>query len=110
MFENTDVGDIAWVAGLFEGEGCITISRNNNPTNNLYPRIWLAMVDKDIIARLDIIVGAGTIYTSYLKSGKREYKWGLHSKPEIIEFIATVWPYLGERRRAKAIELGLAPV
>jgi hypothetical protein len=110
MFENTDGYDIAWVAGLFEGEGCIARPTHKRTRKDTYTKVQLGSVDRDIIARFDIIVGAGSIYESTLPSGKQWYEWNITNIPEVKEFIAVIWPYLGERRRAKATELDLAPV
>ena len=39
--------DIAWLAGLFEGERCISIERNGGT------RLTIGMCDRDIIDRVD---------------------------------------------------------
>ena len=45
--------DIAWLAGLLEGEGCFRINtrKRDNGTINYYPQLILKMTDEDIIKR-----------------------------------------------------------
>ena len=46
--------EIAWIAGILEGEGCFTCD-----TKTTRLRVQCVMTDKDIIDRLHNIVGKG---------------------------------------------------
>jgi hypothetical protein len=69
MFGGTIVGvasaeEIAWAAGLFEGEGTIShISRRRETLDLL---VALRMTDEDVVRRFDEIVGRGKVYGPYL--------------------------------------------
>jgi hypothetical protein len=47
--------EIAWAAGLYEGEGCCTMGSNG------YPRMLLGMCDKEPVERFGAALGFGCI-------------------------------------------------
>lgn len=90
--------DIAWIAGLFEGEGSITI------VNNVV-RVTIQMTDLDILQRVQDVFG-GRIYScsKQVDHHKDSWKWTITSTKEALEFIQLIYPYLGNRRKTKADE------
>jgi hypothetical protein len=56
--------DIAWAAGLFEGEG--TISQIERRRNSLDLQVAINMTDEDVLKFFDDIVGRGKVYGPYL--------------------------------------------
>jgi len=101
---------IAWAAGLFEGEGCISIaSYTRGPRYYQYPRLKVHMTDKDTVKKFKEAVQCGNV--SFRKKAtpnrKDTWLWELCNTKEIEKIIGLFWPYLGERRRAKAIELNI---
>lgn len=94
--------DIAWAAGLFEGEGSIVPHRR---------RLSLEMTDEDVVRRFVAIVGHGAVRRVIRQNRvNREnhhivYTWesGKWSATERIAL--ALLPYLGTRRRAKMYEL-----
>lgn len=97
--------EIAWVAGLFEGEGCVTI--NYHRKNGLpYVRVSLGMTDADVIEKLHQIVGAGTIDYNKVRPNrtKRMICWRLGKRYETLNFLSAIAPEMGIRRRAKIEE------
>jgi hypothetical protein len=50
--------EIAWAAGLFEGEGCIS-------TTTYRLQVALVMTDEDMVRRFDAIVERGKVYGPY---------------------------------------------
>lgn len=97
--------EVAWAAGLFEGEGCIT--HLNTSPNHKGVRLSLAMTDRDIVERFCKTVGVGRV--EYKKGQKDGYKdqwlWRVGSFEHSQAVIAMLWFGLGERRKAKAKEL-----
>lgn len=97
--------DLAWAAGLFEGEGCFTRS-------NGVPMCRLGSTDEDVIQKLRTIIGFGAIYP-FTRTNPREggvpwkdgHEWATTNFEHTQAFIAAVWPWLGERRKARAHEL-----
>ena len=101
------VKDIAWLAGLLEGEGCFC-GASNRPHR---PAIQLAMTDVDIVRRAGRILGSriGGPYfhkQKRLDGGNRKsfYRCGV-SGHFAAAWMMTLYPLLGERRKNKIKEL-----
>jgi hypothetical protein len=94
--------DVAWAAGLFEGEGCISygVKRGN-------VIVQVRMTDRDIIERLHAVVPCPKIGIVLPKSDhhKTQYRWTLTAPDRIREFLNMTLPYFGERRSTRAQEL-----
>lgn len=100
--------DIAWAAGLFEGEGSLFIA---NMRKYSYPRLNLKTTDLDVLQKFKDVVEVGSIYKATTSVTQKEaWYWQVNGLDKCKKVIQDFWPYLGERRKAKAIEIGLAPV
>jgi hypothetical protein len=91
--------EIAWAAGLFEGEGCLTTSGERQV-------MLLNSTDEDTPRRFVEIVGAGKVYVPYPRTPPTEAVWiwvayGL----DAILTVLLLGPWFGDRRRARAKEL-----
>ena len=107
--------ELAWAAGLFEGEGCITINPfKTMPTRSPVPVLILSMTDEDSVRRFHRAVGGlGSIrvlrqaddsrYASGLR--QRQWTWQTSCHQRVQAVIAMLWFGLGERRRSRAIEV-----
>ena len=94
--------DVAWAAGLFEGEGCITF-KTSEPNCRI---LTMTMTDKDVMERFVEIVDYGRLYHRSFpdKNWKDAYEWRV-SKHVVVERILKLFlPYLGERRSERANE------
>ena len=99
---------LAWVSGLFEGEGSISSQTHKDYT---YPRVSLGMTDPDVVRKFAEYVGYGSI-TEYqpksLKSDgstwKKVYNWRIGKKSDVVDFLTQLLPYLGDRRAHKALD------
>ncbi len=96
--------EIAWLAGILEGEGCW--SRHSQSTT----RWWVAvrMTDKDIIDRLQAITGIGRVTKDPLPGRpgcKPCWAWRVDAKWHREWVTTQVWSWMGERRRSKIKEL-----
>ena len=99
MSERTRAELIAWAAGLFEGEGCIILSRGQ-------VALQLKMTDEEIVRRFDDIVGDGRVYGPYCYAEGRKPYWMWIAQGDIArEMLDLLGPWLGDRRRACAYEL-----
>lgn len=101
--------DICWMAGLFEGEGCISIVKNKR-TDIPYVRVSLGMTDLDVIERLCRIAGLGAVEHRTMRPNrtKRMYYWRLNQRADIVRFLTAIAPLMGARRQEKiqeAVEL-----
>ena len=97
MCVSVDVKDIAWVAGLLEGEGNFM----SDPSGSL-ARIKLEMTDEDVVRKAASIMGAPSVGYRI----KSNPKW----KPTYVFYLCgakaagwmmTLYPFLGKRRRQK---------
>lgn len=95
------IKDIAWVAGLIEGEGYI-----GNHYDNEYPRIAIAMTDLDVLIRAAEILGATTVRTKKLCKGGVKPQFHVRIGGRLaIEWCMTIYPLMGERRQERIREL-----
>lgn len=88
--------DYVWLAGLFEGEGCITRS----PTG---VRLQIAMTDRDVIERVDTLfpMTNGIYHRSFVSERKDMYVWEITRAETVRKVLAAIGPHLGQRRTAK---------
>ena len=90
--------DIAWVAGVFEGEGTIRIRKGNYGA-----QVSVRMNDRDVIRRIHAVMGFGNLYEAVC-NGKPQYCYQVASAEHVCAFLAAVWRFLGDRRKARAAE------
>lgn len=94
--------EIAWAAGLFEGEGCATMSSHGGRT----PHLLLCSTDEDVVLRFRRIVGEGNVYRRERPHGRKTtYQWSTAKKAGIERILFSFMPYLGKRRAFRAKEL-----
>ena len=95
----------AWAAGLFEGEGCFNVTQR--PSGKVQVQARLAMTDRDIVERFAQVVGVGTVTDGRKRrpNEKRIYEWYVNEATKVIAVIDMLLPWLGERRKAKALEV-----
>ena len=102
----TETG-LAWAAGLFEGEGCIS-TYSNGQSKKAYWQLELRMTDADVVERFSQVVGVGTVYGPYTHSrhpgSKPFWQWNLRKRDEVCVVLRQMLPYLGERRSTRARE------
>lgn len=98
--EDISSAEVAWVAGILEGEGCWTGSGNKW-------RIAVRMTDVDIIERLHTLTGVGTIGKSEAPKPKHRqcYYWFVTKDIDKLWLTNLVLPWLGVRRSAKIATL-----
>ena len=97
--------NLAWAAGLLEGEGCFHLAKRKGSETSLIMRIDMKLTDFDVMARLLAILRIGTIY------GPFQNKQFPHRKPiwsfeavrqnEVYAVCAALYPFMGDRRLAK---------
>ena len=97
------------MAGLFEGEGCISQDwrkEKRNTSGGLTPcyYIEISMTDKDVITKLHNLFGGCLYDRPPLKEGwKPQYRWILRKKSEVQALLAASLPYFGDRRAHRAL-------
>jgi hypothetical protein len=98
--------DIAWAAGLFEGEGSVCASKSKGRIARGL-RMQLGMSDQDVVERFFGIVGHGAVYPAkpYKTGWKPRFTWTSNRSKQCIETMETFLPYLGERRTSRWYEV-----
>ncbi len=96
--------DRAYIAGLFDGEGCVSYKQyNRKRTNNkkAYPtwqiRLEIAMTDKSVLVWLNEILGVGTVgekryKTKYTAGWKKQWRWRC-SHRDAFYVCCLIWPW-----------------
>lgn len=96
--------EIAWAAGLFEGEGSIYPYRDSKSGTH-YPRLDLASTDEDVVRRFARIVDGGSVYGPIQRPNRKPFwRWqatGTRARLALDLFA----PHLGERRSARRTEV-----
>lgn len=96
--------NVAWAAGLFEGEGCLTI---RGPWKSA--ALSLSSTDLDVLERFREVVGEGSIIGPDVRgSNKPIWRWHVQGAAEVLVVIRLLEPYFGERRKARAEEVKVA--
>jgi hypothetical protein len=91
--------DLAWAAGLFEGEGCISFAKGRSRKI----AAMLNMTDRDVVEHFQSVVGCGEIYAykPQQEGWKPQWRWHVGSFERVQALIAMLWPWLKSRRRSK---------
>lgn len=105
---------VAWAAGLFEGEGCLTTreqrprnTENKYPKRPPYPTLTLVSTDKDVVERFHRAVGVGLIHGPYWynNSTKEVWRWNGTGWGSLRTIWTLFEPFLGARRSKKFREV-----
>lgn len=94
--------NLAWAAGLFDGEGCI----HQMPTGQIELR--LKMADEDVVRRFAAIVGAGVVSQGEhpKKLNHRQmWTWRCSRRIDTMPILYALYEWLGDRRQAKIREV-----
>ena len=94
--------DLAWAAGLLEGEGCFTIHSKK------HPYILVDMCDKDVIEKLHTIFPFGNVRGPYRHKDRPDNKdrWRFDAYgPKARHIILHLFPYMGSRRKQRMQQL-----
>jgi hypothetical protein len=90
----------AYLAGLFEGEGCIEKRYLHSVCINI------GSTDLDVITKVHEMTGVGHLRKAQtLPSGRNFYVWRVSKAADAAEIINAMLPYLGERRTCRAKEM-----
>jgi hypothetical protein len=91
-----DMSSLAWLAGLYEGEGCCTLQGKSYS-------VRIAMTDEDVVLRARDVAGVGTVYGPYDRGegNKPIWTWDCNETASYAVLVA-LWPWLGVRRKADA--------
>lgn len=93
--------DAAWVAGLFEGEGCINFTAKGQAS------LVLTSTDHDVIERLHQVVGRGSVVAKEPRTDNRKpyWIWKVGSHDDFLAVADMIEPFLMSRRTARLQEV-----
>lgn len=101
--------NLAWAAGLFDGEGCSTLAGRRykgEPSPWVQPRLSIAQCDPEVLEKFQSIFGVGTISKPYRHpsrpNARRTYNLAIAGHPRFQYVIAAMWKYLGSVKREQA--------
>lgn len=95
--------DLAWAAGLIEGEGCFTLHKGKS----LHPYLLLDSTDADVIEKLHSIFPFGNKrgpYRSKKLNHKDRYRFDAYG-PKARNIMINIYPYMCSRRKLKINEI-----
>lgn len=104
--------DVAWAAGLLEGEACFDIRPSNalkRDPNNKQVRVIVEMKDEDVLLKLRAIFG-GSVVPVNCPSKQRAnwspyFKWQLSNREAVMVCIMAIYDYMSQRRQQKLDEI-----
>ena len=95
--------DLGWLVGIFEGEGCVW---QRTGGNRPHPVIQVQMTDEDVVRRCYTITGLGHLYERSAGNTKRlVWEWRVSRYEDVVVLLERMLPHLGDRRRARVVEL-----
>ena len=102
---------LAYTAGFFDGEGCISITKRKNKTKKgfsyqLFVSVW--STDEWIIQWLEMQYGGSTLCRSAHDNRKAIWKWCLSSN-KACPFLSLILPYLNLKRPQAEIAIAFQP-
>jgi hypothetical protein len=92
--------EIAWAAGLFEGEGTIVLFRDRT---RLRVQLAVEMTDEDVVRRFFRVSGFGSVQYILPKNGcKQKWKWFGSGQCAVL-LLSKLAPHFGTRRRNRTL-------
>lgn len=87
--------DIAWAAGVIEGEGWI-----GTPKKRFIPTVQVIMTDADVVGRLYGIFAVGLVRYKASREDRHTdtWRWTVTKRADTLSVCAAVRPYMGKRR------------
>lgn len=93
-----DHDDLLWLAGLLEGEGSFDAHRGK------YPRIRLAMTDRDVVGRAASLMDAKIRLSLHPAPAKPTWHTEI-SGPRASSIMREILPHMGTRRSGRIAEV-----
>lgn len=86
--------DVIWLAGLLEGEGAFDLHRGK------YPRVRLAMTDRDVVGRAATLMGCSIRLS--LRPAPYQPIWHAEvSGQKAVTVMRAILPFMGARRSGR---------
>lgn len=91
--------EIAWLAGLLDGEGSFTQKGQG--------RVHVEMTDRDVIEYLHELTGVGSLYSPKQRNARHKASWiWCVSRGEVtLQIVRVIFPWLSDRRKTQIRKL-----
>jgi len=101
---DTGPHDIAWAAGIFEGEGSIILRPAGRNRPGYQRRLQVPMTDEDVVVRFWEVVDAGNVRKDKFRrpGHKWQWRWTCSRWADTERILRSFLPYLMSRRRQMA--------
>jgi len=100
---NTITTEIAYIAGFFDGEGCVRIKKANQGGNSYYVIAHITNTNESILKSVENLFG-GKTRTQERGKNKDVYNWCITSS-EAVDFLKTLLPFLKEKKEQAELAL-----
>lgn len=92
--------DIAWAAGLFDGEGSTSVLKAQRD-KYAYIRMSVSQKDRRVLDKFQSIIGVGRIY----KANKRPiHSLDIYKQEDVENTLNLLWPHISELKKEQAIK------
>lgn len=99
--------ELAWAAGFYDGEGCLTTLRYRGRQNGYtQPQMMLAQVELQPLQRFLAAVEAGRIkgpYGPHKGQKQPQWRWTVCSRGDVKHVLEVLWPYLSDPKKEQAL-------
>ncbi len=97
--------DLAYLAGLFDGEGCITIGKRSDGNKHHYLRASVEMANEYVPNLLKFHFGGSVHKRDFRNRGWQiQWAWSIHTKGAGF-FLKSILPYLKIKRNEAELAL-----
>lgn len=100
MISDTDAVELAWLAGIIEGEGCFYVNKKTKS-----PLIRVKMGDRDVVEKVSKM---WRVNVNFAKDGRRNHS-DMYTATVYghlaLDWMKKVYPMMGARRKAKILEI-----
>lgn len=101
--------DAAWLAGLIDGEGTVTLSRDRRTAKFRTPTIDMTSTSPELLEEVVRLTGVGFITTKRTKAKEHHsqaWHWCVRGGSQVIALLKIVLPFMREKnKRARAVLL-----
>ena len=97
-----NTNDAAYIAGLFDGEGCVTCKqvkrkrkdRGGKVYNQWYIRCEISMTDRYVLEWVHETLSLGTVRPKKVPKGKKpQWRWRCSFR-DALQFAKLIWPHV----------------
>lgn len=99
------VADLAWTAGIIDGDGCISRNTTSSTNATWRPLVVVDSTDLEILQELARIHGGGNLVKkrSRAEHHRQAWSWRMYGALKVIAFLTEIYPYMRcEAKRARA--------